>query len=360
MHGMVDFFLLGSPAAREVRGTSSAATLVLHASEPTLPPVAVDSSVTRRGLEDLRQTIAQRLATRQQDGSFAPRRAHQTNEWPDAATCSRSSWRPRRSRPRRLSHCARVRGEGPLRQNGYGPSLPNYTRPIGSPRLIRTVNETPWRAPRRRRRRGNRMFLTDHFVFLHVPRTGGNFVRLLLEQHAPSVWHATAHTMHATIYDIPASHARLPRLAFVRNPYAWYVSWYCFQQRTRDAFFLQITDGGTLSFAETMRRLLEQHGSFARGEGPFTQTLREMLGPDVSTVRVGRFERLRGELLRLWAGCVPVPPPLVAAVHALPAQNVSEHRHWSTYYDDDLRALVAEKDRDALRCFGYGFEAADA
>lgn len=203
------------------------------------------------------------------------------------------------------------------------------------------------------------MYLTRHFVFVHVPRTGGNFVRVLLEQHAPADWQLQHGPDHATVFDIPASHQHLPRLAIVRNPYAWYVSWFHFQQKTRDDFYLEISEGGRLGFADSLRNALRRRDALARGEGPFTQTIREMLGHDVASVRIGKFEQLRAELLRLFGEVVTVPEPLARAIGEVPVQNASQHEHWSRYYDDELRQLIAVKDADALRFFGYGWETAD-
>ena len=54
------------------------------------------------------------------------------------------------------------------------------------------------------------MFLTRHFVFVHIPKTGGNFVRELLEQHAPEDWQVQRLEDHLTYEHIPASHRDLP------------------------------------------------------------------------------------------------------------------------------------------------------
>jgi len=202
------------------------------------------------------------------------------------------------------------------------------------------------------------MFLTRHFAFLHVPRTGGNFVLKLLQEHAPAEWQMQRCADHATVRDIPPSHAALPRLAFVRNPYDWYVSWYHFQQRTRDPFFLEITDNGTLPFGASMRRAFRSRKALARGEGPYTQTIREMLGSDLAGVRIGRVERLREDLQRLLSEVVEVPASMAEAIRSLPRQNTSEHDHWSRYYDAELRELIARKDRTSLSFFGYGWEEA--
>ncbi|MCA8950006.1 MAG: hypothetical protein KDE27_10920 [Planctomycetes bacterium] len=199
------------------------------------------------------------------------------------------------------------------------------------------------------------MILTRHFVFVHVPKTGGNFVREVLEQHAPPDWQVRRLDDHLTCRDVPPSHAALPRLAFVRNPFAWYVSWYHFQKKTRDEFFLELSDDGRLGFLETMRRTFA-HPSFAAGEGPFLQTLWEMLGRGLVGVRVGKMETLRADLVRLMAEACEVPPAMVAAIGSLPSQNRSSHRHYSEYYDDELRGLVLAKDKAIFDYFGYAWE----
>jgi LAO/AO transport system kinase len=121
VHGMVDFFLvLLSPAAGdELQGIKRGvmeladgilvnkadgdlaaaagraaeqcvlAMRVLHATDSAVPPVLVASSVTGRGIDELRQAIEQRLEAARRSGAFAERRARQTLEWLDAAVRER-------------------------------------------------------------------------------------------------------------------------------------------------------------------------------------------------------------------------------------------------------------------------------
>ncbi len=200
------------------------------------------------------------------------------------------------------------------------------------------------------------MILTRHFVFLHVPKTGGNFVRRVLVDHAPAEWDVVEAADHATFAQIPASHAHLPRLAFVRNPYAWYVSWVHYQQRNRAPFFLELSDDGRLDFTATMWRALGPGGPFEHASGPFLQTLLELLGPGLANVRCGKVESMRVDLLRLLGQCAAVPPAIADAIAALPPQNRSAHREWQQYYDPPLRALVREKDAPVFEHFGYDWE----
>ncbi|MEO6597311.1 MAG: methylmalonyl Co-A mutase-associated GTPase MeaB [Planctomycetota bacterium] len=115
VHGMVDFFLLLlSPAAGdELQGIKRGvmeladgvlvhkadgdlaaaadraaqqcllAMRVLHSGDADPPPVVLGSSVTGKGLDELWQTIEQRLDARQQSGAFAARRQKQAGDWLD-------------------------------------------------------------------------------------------------------------------------------------------------------------------------------------------------------------------------------------------------------------------------------------
>ncbi|HEB54423.1 MAG TPA: hypothetical protein ENI87_14320, partial [bacterium] len=159
------------------------------------------------------------------------------------------------------------------------------------------------------------MFLTRHFVFVHVPKTGGNFVRKILAQHAPPDWQLQELEDHATYERIPATHTELPRLALARNPFDWHVSWFHFQQSNfqqgiPSEFFTRISDGGRLDFQATMRRAYTGDGPLARSAGALTQTLFDMLGQGLEGATVGKVEQIREDLLGMFSACADVPPAM--------------------------------------------------
>ncbi len=65
------------------------------------------------------------------------------------------------------------------------------------------------------------MIVTDHFVFIHVSRTGGTFLNNLILGEFPG---ARMIQYHGRLEDLPPAHSRLPVIGFVRNPWDWYLS----------------------------------------------------------------------------------------------------------------------------------------
>ena len=200
------------------------------------------------------------------------------------------------------------------------------------------------------------MFISRHFVFIHIPKTGGNFVRELFERHAPESWELKRLEDHATYEQIPATHRELPRLAMTRNPFSWHVSWFHFQQKAPSDFFNEISQGQTLDFAATMRRAYTGNGLLANSSGALTQTMLEAIGQGLMGSRIGKMEDMRNELLRLLSGCTTVPASMQDAIERLPKQNTSKHNHYSSYYDEELRDIVRTKDAPVFDFFGYEWE----
>ena len=210
------------------------------------------------------------------------------------------------------------------------------------------------------------MILTRHFVFVHIPKTGGSFVRAVVQRHAPADWEIQTFDLHPSVREIPASHRHLPRFAVVRNPFSWYVSWFHYKEQTRstdDPFFDLVTDGGEQDFGAALRRAFVARPELAQGAGPYTQMLMELVGPDGGGCRFGRMESLRDELLGFLGDAIPpeeggIPAAMEAAIRERPPHNTSAHDHFSRYYDPELRALVEQRDRAVFDLFGYAWEEA--
>ena len=198
-------------------------------------------------------------------------------------------------------------------------------------------------------------------VFVHIPRTGGSSIEKVLKLGNESNredlatvtgWIETdairAHgfvspvLQHLTLDDLCRL---LPRdlletrfkFCFVRNPWERMLSAYLFDRN----------------------HYRHAHGS-ADGFPPLAEYLRQLnpfqrleqcdyIDSDITMDFVGRFETLATDFIHV-ARRISLPSP------GLPHVNRTRHQHYSSYYTDEARAIVADLfPRDIAR-FDYRFE----
>jgi hypothetical protein len=223
------------------------------------------------------------------------------------------------------------------------------------------------------------MLITSHFVYVHMKKTGGRFIRNLCREHLPAGW-IVPHELgdHAAAREIPAEYTSLPVLGFVRNPWDWYVSWYHYvRQQAADAkgieslFWSDVFDHGRASFKEAITSACI---GVPAGGGPVPEWMerlqrrridlyslwcRQMFrGGFDGEVEIGRFERLREEFIAfLDRHAVPVGDGFAGHVMARPPDNVTRERgDYASYYDPELRDLVGEQS-EVVDEYGYTFDA---
>lgn len=225
------------------------------------------------------------------------------------------------------------------------------------------------------------MLVTDKFVFLHIPKTGGSFIQhavvdhLLVEDYRP--W------THTPYRDLPARWRHLAVFCVVRNPWDWYVSWFHYaMERGREkgerllspsapqrkrVIWEDVLRLGRADFKEAVTRACT--GDFdhplapmIRDEGVdlYSAFIRDIAGAALerSDFTPLRFERLRKQLLQYLRSRIEVPGPLARAIRCDPPRRVSDHGPYADYYDSDLRELVGEKAGWLCERFNYRFDPA--
>lgn len=238
------------------------------------------------------------------------------------------------------------------------------------------------------------MIVTDHFVYIHVSRTGGTFLNRLILDQAPG---ARMLRYHGRLEDLPAVHAHLPAIGFARNPWDWYVSMFHDYRRKKQFVFQILSDGGDLDFERTVARFLNlgdgsaesrallrrltaaapeilsarepgrnhlpglRSDDFARypaGIGYFGWLFELMLraGPG-REIHIGRFENLRQDALRLFGETgVPITGRIARYLEEAPPLNASRRpRKFAGAFSPELKRLVAERERVFIERFGYEF-----
>ncbi|MHC4903184.1 MAG: hypothetical protein ACYTGD_16150 [Planctomycetota bacterium] len=227
------------------------------------------------------------------------------------------------------------------------------------------------------------MLISKEFVFIHIPKTAGDFIKKVCQAHFGDDYFVK-HDLkkHGPARDLPEPYRDLPVFALVRNPWDWYVSWYHYlmgsgrPQAHRDRvekmnpFWVRLSDGFRNDFGTTVRNLLDE--SYWQGEphpGPIMEMAREQdvgmltahyrrLLDDVplSQLVVGKSETCREDLLVFLRGIrVQVDEELERDLWRRRPVNRSKRGDYREYYDDELRDLVAHKERCIVSGYGYTY-----
>ncbi len=236
------------------------------------------------------------------------------------------------------------------------------------------------------------MIVTERFIFVHMHKTGGQTINKIIARCIADHQVIGYHYPHSLR---PQQYAHLPVVGFARNPWDWYVSWYAFNRRpkARSALFAVCSDGGKSDFKTTITNLVNLGDSSKRSQRyrdalisvlptslrgnrgvGLTQDcitnfndndtaycswlFRRMLGTtDEDGVHVGKFENLRGDFIEILTHLrVKQTSGIEHALSRTRHINSSSHSHYSHYYDDELRDLIARKDTYLIERFDYSFE----
>jgi len=200
--------------------------------------------------------------------------------------------------------------------------------------------------------------LKHHFLFVHIPKTGGNSVQQVLRDYAEDQIVCTAPFQdgverfglrndrfnlhkHSPLRDYRRElgetlFRRLFKFCCVRNPWERAISFYFSPHRgpvnwSRDAFI------------GLLRELVPSAAFVALGEPDFSKQ-----SPFGNVDFVMRFERLNEDFRRV---CDRIGLPF----QELPVRNKSSREHFSQYYDPELIDLVAQQFRHEIDYFGYEF-----
>lgn len=199
------------------------------------------------------------------------------------------------------------------------------------------------------------MALSPPFLFVHVPKTGGNSIQNILRRYSddeivakepyqdgverfevrnPTYGFAKHSPLSEYREKLPAeTYGRLFKFACVRNPWEWAVSYYFSPHRQVGGFTRD-------SFVE-----------FLSGAPPMTYFLRERPGQPLSEVLRNFDHLMRYETLQ--ADFDAVCDRLGLARQALPRVNASTRGRVEDYYDEETVELVRNRFAEDVELLGY-------
>ena len=209
-------------------------------------------------------------------------------------------------------------------------------------------------------------------VFVHIPRTGGTSIEILLGMTGaenlwgfapiPS-WGTNCSPQHFTFQDLQRNLpdkflSRAFKFAFVRNPWDRFVSEFEWRRRhwnSRSSSSPRVYDNRDLESLDAFTRLLRLppdrrlDSSIGLDSHLETQTsfLIDPLG-NIAVDFVGRFEKFETDL-RSVLECLGI------VANAIPHANGGPIRDYRAYYSRDTQEAVRRFYSDDIERFGYSF-----
>jgi len=231
------------------------------------------------------------------------------------------------------------------------------------------------------------MILTDKSVFLHIPKTGGMWVRHVLEPIAIGPFNPQESIHPITV---PAEHANKDRFTFVRNPWAWYVSLYNYDRYGSNEPYLCQGPSALFKYTKTeitfkdyVVGLLDPNSwikkkiinavtleklKFKTQNKLFNDELLEAFKNSnesffnclitnftTGTRLIGKMESLQADLLTMLEMNNQVSDSVMDKITHLAYVNKGKEVQYQEYYSSDLRALVEKDSAEMIEKFKYIF-----
>jgi hypothetical protein len=193
------------------------------------------------------------------------------------------------------------------------------------------------------------------FLFVHIQKTAGTSLRQALQTAIPDLdtFRGTHDHAASARPHLGAEWDRYFKAAFVRNPWDRLVSWYSMiREQTEAPYRLwQYVRERASNFEEFLYRCTDTIED-TDGTKSIVFNQLDYISDEQGRVLVdftGRYEDLEHDARRLFAR-------LGLEMIGLPHARRSQHRHYSAYYTERTRQLVAERYRRDIEYFGYTFD----
>ncbi len=190
------------------------------------------------------------------------------------------------------------------------------------------------------------MLMLPKSCFLHVPKTGGSWVKRAIEAAGIACQpFSIGGNHHPTLADCPRP--ALFKFAFVRHPLSLYRSYWQYKMTygwDPDNTLDQLCKAD--EFSTFVTSVLTQL------PGVYSRSLHDFVGAPGHEINfIGRYENLVEDLIR--ALQLADEAFDAAAIRALPAYNISDKAKFPAVYTPELEAQVLQAEAEALSRFGY-------
>jgi hypothetical protein len=183
------------------------------------------------------------------------------------------------------------------------------------------------------------------YIFIHVPKTAGTSIVKALD--LPDKGHYTQLEIYKR-YEGAHDISKYFSFGFVKNPWARFLSLYFYLIRT--------SKKTSLTFSEYAKRFKSERPILSLNTKEFKKSgvsLRHYLPQfnfflidDINYI--GKTENIQH--------CFDIVCDKIGIPHQqLPHKNATTHKHYTEYYDDETKEIVAKKYAKDIEYFGYEF-----
>lgn len=202
------------------------------------------------------------------------------------------------------------------------------------------------------------MPISDEYgiIFIHIPKTGGTTIEYLFEiqgtvENLLSYDYIESPAYQHLTYDMLKQ--RVPafkfdtymKFAFVRNPWERLVSTFHWNNRGFASFEEFIYHIDSLFKKYTLETLFQQYPDCKKDYCSHLLPQHLFVGPDVRVYRFETFEHDVSELLKQFN-----------ITKDIPKANSTSHEHYSRYYNENTKEIVARIYQKDIEMFGYRFD----
>lgn len=188
------------------------------------------------------------------------------------------------------------------------------------------------------------------FVYIAIPKTGSETIRESLnlysnihsesDKTSPYYWHTKSKTLKNHFKKMNWNWNDYFKFTFVRNPWDMLVSLYKYFQINKTLSLPK--DGGPEFKPFLLNRINESSPSVSCYSNYYSD------GDDILLDFIGKFENIQTDFNKI---CDKIEIPH----QKLPHKNATKHKHYTEYYDNETRKIVAKKYAHDIEYFGYKF-----
>jgi len=231
------------------------------------------------------------------------------------------------------------------------------------------------------------MMVGDNFIYIFFPKCAGTFISEVISRYGfgkelnklPEGVKFKGHSTKLLNPDkIPDNYRNKIITTSIRNPWEWYVSFWAYKhyvktigidEKINNPGHINYYYNPKLNFKDYLLKIFDNNRNtdfidrkinICNHSNPFNYMVKQNVGlytffwHEKSMNMIDKYFRVENIWQEL-SDFFKIPIRNLKKTNKI---NVSPHDHYSTYYDDELKNMVAKKDRIIIDKFDYKFEEA--